>query len=64
MSQGSTEAEKLVGTGVTGTSQQGYSVKLSDDGNFMFVAGPNDNSGIGFVLFLRLFLFTLFHECF
>jgi antibiotic biosynthesis monooxygenase (ABM) superfamily enzyme len=41
------QGTKLVGTGNTGSSQQGFSVSLSADGNTAIVCGYNDNSGIG-----------------
>jgi hypothetical protein len=41
------QGSKLVGTGAVGSSQQGYSVSLSSDGNAAIVGGPNDNSSAG-----------------
>jgi Secretion system C-terminal sorting domain/FG-GAP repeat len=38
---------KLVGTGGTGASYQGYSVGLSADGNTAIIGGPDDNSAQG-----------------
>lgn len=38
---------KLVGSGAIGTSQQGYSVALSADGNTAIIGGISDNSGVG-----------------
>ncbi|HLF14804.1 MAG TPA: T9SS type A sorting domain-containing protein [Bacteroidota bacterium] len=38
---------KLVGTGVVGFAQQGYSVSLSADGNTAIVGGNSDNSYMG-----------------
>jgi gliding motility-associated-like protein len=38
---------KLVGTGNTGTADQGYSVSISADGNTAIVGGYTDNSGQG-----------------
>jgi hypothetical protein len=44
---------KLVGTGGT-TSQQGFSVSLSDDGNTLVIGAPGINAGIGgFWVFTR-----------
>jgi hypothetical protein len=37
---------KLVGTGAKGNALQGYSVSLSDDGNYAMLGGPNDNRDI------------------
>lgn len=42
------QGSKLVGTGATGTSTQGY-VSLSADGNTLAVGGYNDDSGKGAV---------------
>ena len=39
----------LVGTGATGTAQQGSSVALSGDGNTLAVGGPEDNNSAGAV---------------
>jgi len=41
------QGSKLVGTGATGTAQQGYSVALSADGNTLAVGGFEDDSQIG-----------------
>jgi len=41
------QGSKLVGTGNTGTSRQGFSVSLSADGNTLAVGGNIDNSNIG-----------------
>jgi len=38
---------KLIGTGYTGASSQGYSVSLSKDGNYIAMGGNDDNSSIG-----------------
>lgn len=38
---------KLVGSGNAGSSQQGYSISLSADGNTLAVGGNNDGSGTG-----------------
>ena len=43
----SQQGNKLVGTGNVGTSQQGYSVALSSDGNTAIVGGWKDNNGQG-----------------
>jgi hypothetical protein len=43
----SQQGAKLVGTGASGTSHQGYSVALSADGNTAIVGGPGDTSGDG-----------------
>jgi hypothetical protein len=40
---------KLVGSGTSGATQQGYAVALSADGNTAIVGGYNDNAGIGAV---------------
>lgn len=37
----------LIGTGATGTSNQGASVALSSDGNTVAIGGPNDNTNVG-----------------
>lgn len=42
-----TQQTKLIGTGNTGTSQQGISVALNSDGNTLAVGGPYDNGGTG-----------------
>lgn len=41
------QGSKLVGTGATGTAQQGFSVGLSSDGFTALVGGPNDNTSAG-----------------
>jgi hypothetical protein len=41
------QGPKLVGTGATGTAQQGTAVALSADGNTALVGGASDNSSIG-----------------
>jgi antibiotic biosynthesis monooxygenase (ABM) superfamily enzyme len=38
---------KLVGTGLVGNAEQGWSVALSADGDTAIVGGPFDNNGIG-----------------
>jgi hypothetical protein len=43
----SQQGDKLVGTGATGSANQGQSVSLSADGNTAIVGGYNDNSGAG-----------------
>ena len=43
------QGSKLVGTGNTGTANQGTSVSLSADGNTLAVGGPQDNSQRGAV---------------
>jgi hypothetical protein len=40
---------KLVGTGSSGSPQQGSSVSLSGDGNTLAVGGPGDNGALGAV---------------
>ncbi len=50
-----TEVSKLVGTGAIGSAYQGWSVKLSEDGNFLFVGAYLDNS-LGFVFLCLLVL--------
>jgi len=45
----SQQGNKLVGTGATGQSWQGFSVSISADGNTAIVGGENDNSGAGAV---------------
>ena len=37
---------KLVGAGAIGNALQGYSVSLSDDGNYVMLGGPSDNRDI------------------
>jgi hypothetical protein len=39
------QGDKLVGTGAVGTSDQGWSVALSADGNTAILGGPSDNGG-------------------
>jgi FG-GAP-like repeat len=41
------EANKLYGSGASGTAAQGYSVALSADGNTAIVGGTYDNSRVG-----------------
>ena len=41
------QGSKQVGTGYSGTPEQGYSVALSGDGNTAIVGGPANNSDIG-----------------
>jgi hypothetical protein len=41
------QGSKLVGTGHTGNSNQGYSVSLSADGNTLAIGGAEDSSGVG-----------------
>jgi hypothetical protein len=41
------QGSKLVGTGVVGSAEQGYSVALSGDGDTAIVGGLFDNSGTG-----------------
>jgi hypothetical protein len=41
------QGPKLVGTGVVGSAEQGFSVALSADGNTAIVGGLNDNSQAG-----------------
>jgi hypothetical protein len=43
----SQQGNKLVGTGYTGQSRQGYSVSLSSDGNTLAIGGPYDQSERG-----------------
>ncbi|WP_438967133.1 InlB B-repeat-containing protein [Flavobacterium sp.] len=43
----SQQGNKLVGTGASGSAQQGYSVALSADGNTAMVGGYSDASNIG-----------------
>src|SRR5271169_2265742 len=38
---------KLVGSGVSGPAQQGFSVSISSDGNTAIVGGPYDNNNKG-----------------
>ena len=42
-----TQQSKLVGTGVVGAAEQGYSVALSADGNTAIMGGYGDNSAVG-----------------
>jgi hypothetical protein len=41
------QGNKLVGTGASGTPEQGFSVALSGDGNTAILGGNNDNGGAG-----------------
>ncbi len=41
------QGSKLVGTGATGASYQGWRVALSSDGNTALVGGPHDNGDTG-----------------
>jgi hypothetical protein len=41
------EGEKVVGTGGVGSSNQGFSVSLSSDGNTALVGGVGDNANVG-----------------
>jgi hypothetical protein len=41
------QGTKLVGTGATGTAQQGQAVSLSGDGNTAIVGGPSDDTNAG-----------------
>jgi len=41
------QSSKLVGTGAVGSTAQGFSVALSDDGNTAIVGGPFDNLNTG-----------------
>jgi antibiotic biosynthesis monooxygenase (ABM) superfamily enzyme len=41
------QCSKLVGTGAVGSTAQGFSVALSDDGNTAIVGGPFDNLNTG-----------------
>lgn len=43
----SQQGSKLVGTGNTGTAEQGFSVSLSSDGNTLASGGRLDNSNVG-----------------
>jgi hypothetical protein len=43
------QLEKLIGTGATGTANQGYSVAINATGNTLAVGGPDDNGSIGAV---------------
>lgn len=45
----SQQGAKLVGTGATGTAEQGASVALSADGNTALIGGPADSSYMGAV---------------
>ena len=42
-----TEQQQLVGTDTASTSEQGFSVALSGDGNTAIEGGPGDEDGIG-----------------
>jgi hypothetical protein len=41
------QGSKLVGTGATGSPQQGWSVALSADASTAITGGPNDESEVG-----------------
>jgi hypothetical protein len=41
------QGSKLVGTGNTGASRQGFSISLSSSGNTLAVGAPNDNGSVG-----------------
>jgi antibiotic biosynthesis monooxygenase (ABM) superfamily enzyme len=41
------QGSKLVGSGVVGNANQGYSVSLGVDGNTVIVGGPTDDGGAG-----------------
>ena len=41
------KGNKLVGTGATGSANQGFSIALSADGNTALIGGNNDNNGVG-----------------
>jgi hypothetical protein len=41
------QGNKLIGTGVSGRSEQGFSVALSANGNTAIVGGPIDNNSVG-----------------
>jgi hypothetical protein len=43
----SQQGAKLVGSGASGTSEQGFGVALSGDGSTALIGGPQDNSGLG-----------------
>ena len=43
----SQQGSKLVGTGATGTAQQGTSVAVSGDGNTLVLGGRTDNTNLG-----------------
>jgi hypothetical protein len=45
--QFSQQGPKLVGTGVVGSAEQGFSVAMSADGNTAIVGGFQDNSNAG-----------------
>ena len=47
----SQQGGKLVGSGLVSSSQQGYSVALSGDGNTALEGGPLDNFGFGAIWF-------------
>jgi hypothetical protein len=42
-----TQQAKLVGSGASGKSEQGFSVALSGDGNTALIGGPEDDNGAG-----------------
>ena len=41
------QQSKLVGTGATGLSKQGFSISMSQDGSNIVSSGPDNNGGIG-----------------
>jgi hypothetical protein len=41
------QAGPLVGSGASGSAQQGWSVAISGDGSTVLAGGPADNSGVG-----------------
>lgn len=41
------QGSKLIGSGITGFSNQGWSVSLSSDGNTLAIGGPGDDTGLG-----------------
>ena len=43
------QSGKLIGSGYTGTPAQGTFIGISPNGDYLAVAGPNNNSGIGAV---------------
>src|SRR6266853_509251 len=49
LAQFTQQGPKLVGTLPVGSSEQGYSVALSADGETAIVGGPTDNSQVGAV---------------
>lgn len=49
------QGNKIVGSNNIGSSQQGYSVSISADGNTLAIGAPNDNNGLGAVwVFIRV----------